>query len=326
MADEPTELKPVYLLTGSDRPKIARALQRLRARVGAESTEQLSVPAASAEDVVAACNSLGMFGDDARLVIVDGVDRWKAPDVKSIAGYLADPAPGTVLALVADELKADSALGKACAKAGQVLAYAAPKRNLPNWVSEQFKLAGARAEPDACAALVHLVGDDLQALATEVDKLATWAAGEPIGEREVEQLAAAFAETPTFTLTDAWGAREPGRTLEASESIFEREGKPRRDTAPRLAGALGSHLARVRSCKRLAAEGVRPREAAGRLKMHPFYAQKVFAQAEAFSADELDGAVARLAELDLALTGGSRLAPDLELQRALVDITRGARD
>jgi hypothetical protein len=30
----------------------------------------------------------------------------------------------------------------------------------------------------------------------------------------------------------------------------------------------------------------------------------------------------RLAELDLALKGGSRLAPDLELQRALVDVSR----
>jgi hypothetical protein len=32
----------------------------------------------------------------------------------------------------------------------------------------------------------------------------------------------------------------------------------------------------------------------------------------------------RLAELDLALKGGSRLAGDLELERALVEITRPA--
>ena len=31
----------------------------------------------------------------------------------------------------------------------------------------------------------------------------------------------------------------------------------------------------------------------------------------------------RLAELDLALKGGSRLSGDLELERALVDVTRG---
>jgi DNA polymerase III delta subunit len=77
---------------------------------------------------------------------------------------------------------------------------------------------------------------------------------------------------------------------------------------------------RVRQCQKLAAEGVRPREAAGALKMHPFYAAKVFAQAANFSEDELRDAVVRLAALDLALKGKSKLAPDLELQRALVDL------
>jgi DNA polymerase III subunit delta len=317
-----TELKPVYLLTGSDRPKIARALQRLRGRVGAQSVEQLDAPPASGDDAVAACNTLGFFSGDARLVIVASVDKWKAADVKAVAAYLESPAPGTVLALVADDLKKDSPLGKAVAKAGQVLAYSVTKRNLSRWVAEQFKLAGARAEPDACAALLQLVGDDLHQLASEIDKLATWAGDEPIGEREVEALAAAVAETPTFALTDAWAQRDIGRTLEASETIFEREGRPRRDTAPRLAGALGGHVGRLRQCRKLDAEGVRPREAAGRLKLHPFYAEKLFGQARNFSDEELRDAVVRLAQLDLALKGKSKLTPDLELQRALVDLGR----
>ena len=66
---------------------------------------------------------------------------------------------------------------------------------------------------------------------------------------------------------------------------------------------------------------VRPREAAGKLKMHPFYAEKVFAQAANFSEDELRAAVVRLAALDLGLKGKSKLTPDLELQRALVDLS-----
>jgi hypothetical protein len=73
------ELKPVYLLTGTDRPKIAIALQRLRGRIGEDATEQLHAGGASAEDAVAACNALGLFGGEARLVVVDGVETWKAP-------------------------------------------------------------------------------------------------------------------------------------------------------------------------------------------------------------------------------------------------------
>lgn len=325
MSESP-ELKAVYLLTGSDRPKIQRALRRLRARVGEDGVEHLSAADSSGADAAAACNALGLFGGEARLVVVDGVEAWKKTDVDDLVSYLADPAPGTVLALVAAELKADGPLAKACAKHGQVLTYSVQKRELQKWVAEQFKLAGARAEPDACAALLHLVGDDPQALATEVQKLATWADGEPIGDREVEQLVAATAETPTFTMTDAWAKRDRAEALEVSEAVFEREGKPPRDTAPRLLGALTGHLARLQRLKRLADQGVPVRDAASQLRMHPFYAKKVAAQAEGFSYEELHDATVRLAELDLALKGGSRLAPELELQRALIDLGREAGD
>ncbi len=115
MAAQP-ELRPVYLLTGTDRPKIGRALQRLRARVGEDSVEHLAAPPATGDDAVAACNSLGFFSAEARLVVVQMVDKWKAADVKAITAYLESPAPGTVLALVAEELKADAALAKAVAK------------------------------------------------------------------------------------------------------------------------------------------------------------------------------------------------------------------
>jgi DNA polymerase-3 subunit delta len=324
--------KPVYLLTGGDRPKIETALARLRRHFQREAVELVSAQEASGAAVVALCNTGSLFGD-ARLVVVDGLDGrrnaerrlvhgWKAPDVKAIEEYLASPAPGTVLALVAEELKKDAPLAKACAKHGEVLAYEVAKKNKPvaPWLAERFRQAGARAEPEAAAALLQLVGEDVRQLANEVDKLATWAAGEPIGEREVELLVAPVADTPVFALTDAWANRDTAAALEASETILEREGKARRETAPRLAGALANHVARVRQCQLLAAEGVRPREAAGTLRMHPFYAEKVFAQASNFSGDELRDAVVRLAALDLALKGESKLAPDLELQRALVDL------
>ena len=63
-------------------------------------------------------------------------------------------------------------------------------------------------------------------------------------------------------------------------------------------------------------------EAAKRLKKKEYPVRKAFGQAEAFSDAELDDAVARLAALDLAVKGGSRLPDDLELERTLVAITR----
>jgi DNA polymerase-3 subunit delta len=300
---------------------VARAVRRLRERIGDDATEHLSAREASGADAVAACNALGLFVGEGRLVIVDEVDRWKAADVKEIGAYLGSPAPATVLALVGEESKADSALAKSVAKAGQVLAYDVTKRKLPDWVAEQLARAEGKADADACRALIDIVGDDLDELTSEIEKLATWANGEPITVRDVERLAAGRAETSIFSLTDAWGRRDVGAALRAAEEIMERSHRPRSAELMRIIASLANHVGRVRRCQRLAEEGLRAKDAAPRLKMHPFAAEKAFAQAANFSAEELDDALVRLAELDARAKGGSRLPADLELERALIDVT-----
>jgi DNA polymerase-3 subunit delta len=322
LASVASELEPIYLITGADRPKIQRALRRLRDRIGDEAVEILSADAASGDDAVAACNSLGLFGGGRRLVIVTDVDRWKAADAKVVAAYLAEPAPDTVLALVGEEVKKDSPLGKAAGKAGSVLVYDVPKRRLPEWVAKQFADRGVSTDPEAARALVEIVGEDPEALAGEVDKIATWAAGESVGVADVERLAVGHAEVPGYELTDAWGRRDLQAALVACQTLLERSGDPVSRSVPALAGLLVGHVGRVRACQAYVAEGVTAREAASQMKRHPFYVQKLFAQAQNYTADELRDAVVRLAELDHSLKGGSRLAPDLELERALIDITR----
>jgi len=329
MADAPD--KPVYLVTGSDRPKVETALTRLRAHFEPEAVEHVSALDTSEEEAVALCNAGSLFGN-ARLIVVRDVDGaksadgrrkggWKSPDADAVSGYLESPAPETVLALVADDLKSSSALWKACTQAGSVLAFDVDKK-LNDWVAKQIGARGVRAEPDAVAALVEFIGDDLRTLTVEIDKLATWADGEPVGGREVEELVAPVKDVPPWDITDAWSDHDAQGALSASERMFEREPRQRRDTAARLAAVLGSHLHRLRALKRLAADGVTAKEAAERLKLHPFRARKLYTQAESFSAEELDQAMLRLAELDGALKGQSRVAPDLEVQRAIVDLTR----
>jgi DNA polymerase-3 subunit delta len=315
------DLKPVYLLSGTDRPKIEEALRRLRARVGEGASEVLSATEASGEDAVAACNAPGLFALDARAVVVQHVEAWKATDVKVVAGYLADPAPGTVLTLVGSGIKKDSPLAKACAKKGELLFYEVPKSKLPSWVGERFQALGGTADREACRLLVELVGDNVTELETEVEKLVTWAGGEPVDVAAVEALAAGRAEIPIFALTDAWGARDVQAVLRATEAILERPERTRRDEVTRISARFAAHVQTVREIQELADEGVAAREAASRLRRNPYYVQKLFAQAANFSAEELANALVRAAQLDLAVKGGSKLPGELELDRTLADAT-----
>jgi DNA polymerase-3 subunit delta len=316
----PETLLPVYLLTGSDRPKRSVALKRLRDRCGADSVEHLTGDSATGVDAVAAANALGLFGDSAgRAIVVESVENWRKADVDAIGAYLEDPTPGTVLVLVADELRKDSPLEKLAASKGQVLRYDVPKgAKLVSWVTARFKESGVHADGEAARALVEIVGEDPVALDAEVDKLAAWAGGDPVGRREVEQLAAPGREAAAWAVTDAWGARDLPALLEACELALEKK------DPFLIAVNLASHVGRVRAAQALAEEGLAIREIASRLRMKEFPARKALQHAERYSRAELDSALVRLAELDAAIKGASRLSTELELVRALVEATRGA--
>ena len=143
-------------------------------------------------------------------------------------------------------------------------------------------------------------------------------------ESDVAQLVAPRAESPPWNLTDAWGMRDVGGVLREAERMLDRTGDPVSRTIPRLVGSLTRHLQRARAAHRLEEQGLSPAEAASKLGLKPYPAQKLYAQVRNFSGAELDDALIRMAELDHALKGGSRLANELELERALVEIT--ARD
>lgn len=318
----PADLEPVYLITGSDLPKIALALRRLRARFAAGSVEQLHAELSSGEDAVAAANALGLFGGGERLVVVEGIERWKKADVEAVVAYLESPTPSSVLALVGDPSKL-AGLEPACGRAGDVLRFDVPKKprgtkpDFPSWVRGLFERAGLRVDHDTAERLVDLVGEDAFALQNEVEKIAVWAAGGAVGAREVEALAVPTNEASNFAVRDAWGARDVAGALAACEA------KLLQDEAFVIAAGLADYLRRVRRVQALLEQDLEPREIGERLGLR-FPPRREAAQAANYSGGELDDALVRLAELDVALKGGSRLGPELELERALVDVTRPA--
>src|SRR3972149_2525269 len=179
------DLKSAYLIVGSDSPKVEAAGRRLRRHFTSGAVEIVSAVDVPASEVVMLCNAGSLFGDR-RLVVVEEVDGrpnaegqlrggWKVAEVAAIVEYIGAPAPGTVLALVAAGVGRDAALAKAVSAFDGLLVYDIDKRKgLQQWIGERFQSLGVRAEPDAWAALLHLVGDDPHALAREVGKIATW--------------------------------------------------------------------------------------------------------------------------------------------------------
>jgi DNA polymerase III subunit delta len=313
------DLKPAYLIAGSDWPKVDAAIARLRGHFPEESVEQLSVGGDQPVDVVGACNALGLFGGR-RLVLVRNAEDLDDEAVAGVVAYLADPAPDTVLALFGGGgIGAKHPLAAAVAAVGDVRLFDAPERKqAADWVVRRLADRGVGCSAAVARRLLDLAGDDVGDLAVEVEKLAAYCAGGEARVEDVELLVIAQPDIKPWDITDAWGRRDAAAVISLATADVERP-----EDVGRLISQLASHVRKVHRAAVILDDGGSQADVARDLNMKPFPAGKLVGQARSFARDELGRAVVRLADLDLAVKGGSRLDPRFELELALAEITGG---
>ena len=212
-------------------------------------------------------------------------------DAKAVADYLAAPAPDTVLALVGEELRKDSPLAKALCEGGRASSSTRSRSaSCRSGSPSSSPATGSRRPPRPCRALVELVGDNLQELASEIDKLSLCAGQDEIGRgrgRAARRRAGRRSAVRPHRRLGAPRRRRGARRLRVDPRALDPLGRGARCSS---GGSRRTSAASSR-CQNLDAEGVRPRDAAGQLKMHPFAAEKAFAQSRNFSVDELREAI-----------------------------------
>ena len=224
----------------------------------------LVAPPATGEEAVAACNALGLFSGGGRLVVVEGVESWRAAGRRGgRARTSPTPRPAPCSRCGRTRRRRAARSPTLVGKRGQVLSYDVPRPRSPSaWVAGEFKRLGLEVDADAARALVEIVGDDVLMLASEIEKIATWAAGQPIGVREIEALAVPAREVEAWARHRRLGSPGPGRRAGRVRGVA-RAARSR----SRSPSSLASHVGRVRG--RAAARRGGPRRARGREAARP---------------------------------------------------------
>lgn len=313
-------LKPVYLITGSDAVKVARAAARLRQRVVEETGSDLSIDRFDAEDcyaqdVIQAASTPSFIGE-LRLVLVKNIGAWPKAEKDVITTFLADPPPYTCLAFTGSGIRKNEALAKAVEAAGQILVYDAPRASeLPRWAQEQARQRQLKLGPDEARRLVELVGSDQQAILAEIEKLSAYLGKGKADAEDIEAVCWVSREARVWDLTDAIGARDRQATFRHLEELIADGSAP-----PAVFYTIATHLRRLAAVVEASERGEDAVKAATALGMKPYPAKKLAQQSSRFNAAELKQAVGLLAELDADLKGRSPMRPDLALELALARI------
>ena len=303
----PDPLHSSYLICGSDRPKVRRAVGRLRARVIAESGSDMGITVFDAEvhsaDEVVEAASTPAFTLGTRLLLVLNADKWKVKDRKALAAYLDDPVPDTCLAVEGQKFPADDALRKAIQKHGKILPYDLPKKyEMAGWVRERARAHGLSLRAPVAKHLLDLCGQDpkhLERLEREIEKLAVYCRGAEAAEEDVDAVCTPDDEARIFDLTDAVGRRDRTRAFGLLESIFA-SGDPQ-DDANRVFYSLLRHVRQLEAAWGLGASD--QGTAAKQLGVPPFAAKKLLEQRKNYDRRRFDKAYRALAVAETGMRG-----------------------
>lgn len=323
------ELKSAYLLSGDDGSKLDSALSRLRARAereaGPGALETFAAEGSRGPDVealIAAMPTISLMAER-RYLLADGVELWRAAQVKSVTEALAGVPEETTVVLVAhgDAPKNLGAAVQACG--GEVLSFAAPsKRDLPGWVAEAARQRGIALDARAARALIERLGNSTVRLGTELDRIALWAEPETrLGAEEIEELTSDTSERAGWALGDSIVARDVAATVEVADALVA-QGEAVTPMIYGMASRLrNAHLA---AAGLEAGRGAREVEAA--LPMAPYPSKMVVRSVRGVDPDELSTALGAIADLEWWTRGGSDYDERVALTLAVRAAAGGSGD
>jgi DNA polymerase-3 subunit delta len=318
------ELKPAYLVHGDDHGAVAERRAGLRslaeAEGGSAGVELLEGDQATPAGVAGALAAMTL-AVGRRVIIVEGVERWREAEVvEQLAPAMAQMPPDTTLALFAREearSRVPAAVHEAVRKAGgQVVAQMTVKPwELAKWAREQARRLHLDLDAAAAKALVAQVGERQQRLLRELEKLAlegdspperradgggAGAAARKVDVEAIERRAAHSAEWRAYALADALVGADERAALSSYLRL--------REQGERMAGLTYVMAQRLRDALAISVRlraGESVAEVKRGLRMPPRAAERFVADVARSDPERLREALGTLADLELDTRGGA---------------------
>lgn len=325
MADE---MRPLYLIAGSDEAKIDATRARLRARAeregGAaalevfEPSEGKGMP--DHEALLMAIPAMSLM-ESRRYLLADGIERWRDRQLEPVIAALGELPPDLTLVLICRD-KAPAKLVKAVkAASGEVHEFEVPKaREMPRVLVGEAQQLGFRLDPGAARMLVERMGASPVRLRNELERLALWTGeGGQVGVEDLEAMVTDTSEAAVWSLSDALIEGDAAAALRIGERLIGQ--------GENVTGLIYGLASRLRSACAAAAqleEGISPQQVESSLKMHPYAAKQLVKRLGYADLASLRLATETLADLELWCRGGADYGDELALTIALRRAAAGA--
>ena len=336
----------LHIFYGSELLARRDALEQLKEGLDSDgslatNTTYFDAARSSPQEVIAACNTVPFLGDH-RLIIVDGLlaqatrrgrradddeEDEPPPDAgrwEPLVDYIRGMPPSSMLVLTDGSVTAKNALLKKLGPLGDVKHFALPsERDLPGWVNAHAKKIGLKIDAPAVRLLAGLIGPDTWVLASELDKLCSFANGETVREYDVRELVSRANDQKGYFLSDAVVDGHGAKAARLLQELID-DGEP----VQRLLATVAGRYRRIAVAKEMMERGAPGGEIARRVGVKPNFAlDRLLEQASRNSWPTIRWAYGRIIQSELDVKRGLmdiRVALELVVQELASRKTRAA--
>ena len=302
-------LLPLYYFYGEEEYLKSKAIHILLERLGEKINRGLNF-----EDFSSSSTAIATLLDHARtipffgrrkFVLFKEAEKISAHEQEQLVSYLENPSKKTTLILTSSAInfreKAYKPLLKSLTrynKYGLVIELNHPfQSEIPDWIKYMAQNFGKSIEHSAIFLLQELIGNKLQDLSNEMEKLTLF-----VGEKKeiirdnVEEVISSVREESVFELVDHIGNQKLYEALMTLSQLLKSGEQPLK-----LLALVARQLRMIRKARLLLDQGMKPSEIGHFLKIKEFVWKKLKSQVNKFSEKKLMDCFQKIWEADVSL-------------------------
>jgi len=234
-------------------------------------------------DIIDAAQTLPMFAER-RAVLVKRADQLKAEALEVMLPYIKNPAPGTCLLLSGIKIDQRKKFFLEFKKHGELVEYKRFYDNkLTGFIQSEAVAHGKPIDNAAAELLASLIGNNLQELSSQIEKLAVYAGTKTrIAVDDVRTMASSSKAFTAFELAKFLGLKDLSNSIRSLDALFLNG-----EEAPMMIGALTRHFRQLWRVRELLDKKMPQADIGRELAINSFFLGEIITQARNFSRREL---------------------------------------
>ena len=253
-------------------------------------------------DIVDTAQTLPMFAER-RVVLVKRAEQLKADALEILLPYVMKPSESTCLLMTGTKIDQRKKFFLEFKKHGTLVEYKRLYDNrLAGFIQSESTALGKPIDAVAAELLAALIGNNLQELLSQIQKLVIYAGNNArVTVDDVRTAASSSKAFTAFELARFLGLRDLENALKSLEALFLNG-----EEAPMMIGALTRHFRQLWRVRELLDQKMPQADIGKRLTIHSYFLGEIVQQARNFSRDELRGIFEEFYASDVSSKSGAQ--------------------